>query len=91
MAHISDLVAESLADLRERNQRCFIEEEFIVFKIDLGDDSSTKYEFPLSDCDTYEKVIGWQLHLSEKQWMTLDLLVQFTLIVCEHHNLSISR
>jgi hypothetical protein len=49
------------------------------------------YDIPLAHCNTYEEILGWQLQLSTKQWMTLDLLMQFTIIACHHHQLTIAR
>jgi len=62
-----------------------------VFKLEPGNDNSPIYEVPLFECDTHAKLIGWQMHLADKSWMTVDLLAAFTEMVCEYHNLSISR
>ena len=79
-----------LERMKKRVEYCHIEDNAIVFRIDITDDQSTTYEVPLFKCDTHEKIIGWQCHLSEKNWMTLDLLIQFTLLACRHHGLAIS-
>ena len=82
---IGELVGDAMADLRDRPLRCFIDEGSIGFRDGAG------YDIPLTKCDTYEKIIAWQLQLSTKQWMTLDLLMQFTLIACDHHELPIAK
>jgi hypothetical protein len=82
---IGDLVAEAITRLEDRPRRCFIEEGHIVFRDGAG------YSIPLAACDSYDRILQWQLQLSEKQWMSLDLLMQFTLMVCDHHGLAIRR
>ena len=84
-SELGKLVSEAIADLRDRPNRCFIDEGYIVFRDGAG------YDIPLAKCDTYDKIFGWQLQLSEKQWMTLDLLMQFTIIACENHQLPITH
>ena len=79
-------IAESvLADLLDRPRRCFIEDGSIVFRDLEG------YDIPLAQCNTYDKILGWQLQLSTKRGMTLDLLMQFTLMACDSHQLVIAR
>ncbi|HEY5884664.1 MAG TPA: hypothetical protein VIT88_08250 [Pyrinomonadaceae bacterium] len=82
---LAEIGKEVLEDLRDRPNRCFIEDGFIVFRDGAG------YSIALDRCNTYPKILGWQMQLSPKQWMSLDLLMQFTIIACEHHGLQISR
>jgi hypothetical protein len=82
---VGEIAEDVLSDLLDRPQRCFVEDGFIVFRDLAG------YDIPLSKCNTYDKILGWQLQLSPKQGMTLDLLMQFTLIACDYHKLPIAR
>ena len=36
-----------------------------------------KYEIELSRLDTQEKILGWVIHLSEKNWMNLRYMHRF--------------
>jgi hypothetical protein len=86
-----EIGAAAAEHLRRLSVQCTIDRDFFVFKLEPDNDNSPIYEVPLLECDTHAKLIGWQLHLADKSWMTLDLLAAFTEMVCEHHNLSISR
>lgn len=49
------------------------------FAIDTG---TYEYRIDFGRCNTVEKIIGWMNHLSEKTWMTKEMLnvfVQMTL------------
>jgi hypothetical protein len=82
---LGEIVEDVVSDLRDRPRRCFIEGGSIVFRDLAG------YDIPLAQCNTYDKILGWQLQLSTKQEMTLDLLMQFTLMACDVHQLPIAR
>ena len=78
-----------MAELEENYRRhlaemdcvCCIEGSHIIFKpSDVG-----KFEIALSRCDTYEKVVWWTFHLTEKKWMTIPVLRHFIRLVCSHH------
>jgi hypothetical protein len=82
---VGEILDDVIADLRDRPKRCFIEDGSIIFRDGKG------YDIPLAQCDTYDKILAWQLQLSTKNWMTLELLMQFTLIACDYHHLSIPK
>lgn len=82
---VGEIAKDVISDLLDRPHRCFIEEGSIVFRDLAG------YDIPLAQCNTYDKILGWQLQLSPKHGMTLDLLMQFTLIACDYHKLPIAR
>jgi len=35
------------------------------------------YDIPLQDCDTHRKVVAWIAHLSEKSWITPEMIGRF--------------
>ncbi|ORM96265.1 hypothetical protein [Pantoea septica] len=35
------------------------------------------YDVAISDCNTHEKILSWVMHLSEKNWVTKDIIRQF--------------
>src|SRR5690242_18190129 len=65
------------------NRACHIEAGNIEFDVEGLD----TYRVPLSDCDTHAKILGWAIHLSEKIWISKDVLAHFMEIACEHHGL----
>ena len=77
----SNVIKELQDHERNLDRLCRIEDGFIV----LGDEIN--YAIKLSRCASYEKIVWWVSHLSEKTWMTLDLLARFIETACEHHGL----
>jgi hypothetical protein len=49
------------------------------------------YEIELERLDSEAKLLGWLLHLFEKNWTTTLQLHQFVCLVCEHHDLALDR
>lgn len=45
------------------------------------------YDILISDCNTPEKILSWVMHLSEKNWVTKDIIRQLR---ARHHRLSSS-
>jgi hypothetical protein len=70
----------ALADL------VFIDKGSVVFKME----GVEIYDIPLSDLDSYDKILGWQIRLLSKQWAARDVITRFVMIVCEHHGLPIT-
>lgn len=52
---------------------------------------NVKYEYviPLNRCKTREGILGWVFQLSEKTWMTRDLLRHFIIVAHGANNLEI--
>ena len=50
-----------------------------------------EYYIDLSRCDTVEKILGWCLHLNEKNWMDSRLLERFVYLACEANNIPFRR
>ena len=73
----------ALARVLELQSLCFIEKDAIVFKIE----DKAVYDISLAKCDTYDKIIGWQILLSDKGWVDRGLLVRFTEVACDYHGL----
>ncbi len=47
-----------------------------------------EYSVPLSRCDTYEKILSWVYHLSEKTWVTTEVVNEFIKTALNEHGLS---
>lgn len=80
---MAELEADYKRHVAELHRICHIDRGYIVFKI--GDDA--EYEIALSRCDTYQKILWWTFHLTEKNWMTVPLLRHFIRLACSHHGL----
>lgn len=79
--------AEAIKRQQELLKQCFIDGNSIVLMMPHDE----PYPIPLSECDSYAKILGLQLHLLDKNWMTTELVELFVLLVCEHHNLPIQH
>ena len=50
-----------------------------------------EYNIPLSRCNTHEKILGWAYHLTEKTWMSRDVLRYFIQVACHKSGLPIPQ
>jgi len=78
----SEAVELSIREKKELARLCRIEGDFFIF-----DAYGTKYEVPLSECDSYPGILRWVEHLSQKSWITLPVLMRFIYLAREHHGL----
>ncbi|WP_258087551.1 hypothetical protein [Xenorhabdus bovienii] len=62
--------------LERLDKLVWFDETHIILNTDLGG-TNNEYEIPLHDCDTSEKILWWTFHLSEKNWVTTDMLRRF--------------
>jgi hypothetical protein len=48
------------------------------------------YEYPISldTCTTHEGILHWAWHLTEKTWMTNEVLRRFIELACRHAGLN---
>lgn len=57
----------------------------------VGDDivihKPVEYYINFSRCDTPEKILSWVLQLTEKTWMTRDIVHQFVILACQNHSI----
>lgn len=60
----------------ELNEIIQVDETHIIIHIP-GDHIDGEYEIALSRCKTAEQVVGWIFQLSEKNWVTRDILRRF--------------
>ena len=51
----------------------------------------TKYDLPLNRCRTHAEILGWLLHLSNKQWMTREHVAHFIRLACEARGIEVPR
>ena len=79
-------IANFMEDDRELARLCRIDDDAIVLITGGVDD----YDIMLFKCDTHEKILQWAVHLSRKNWMTMDLLRAFIQTACGYHGLKTS-
>lgn len=78
---------EVKAKYEELSKILTVDGSHFVFR--LSDDEIDQYEIRIQSCDTAEKLISWVFHLTEKQWMTVDLLRYFIQVASKKSNINI--
>ena len=65
-------IADEFKEREEKlQQQVSVKEDHIVINV------SYEYNIALSRCDTAEKLLHWVWHLTEKTWMTNDVMRRF--------------
>lgn len=59
-----------------------LDDGFIVLK-------EREYPIPLTECNTAEKILGKICHLSNKNWITVEVLGMFIHIACRENKINI--
>lgn len=57
----------------------------IVFHIPNCDE----YAIELSRCNSAESILGWVHHLSEKRWISTELICRFIELATSHHKIQL--
>ena len=70
---------------KERINRVSIEGNHVIIRFA----EHNEYEILLAKCRTHEEILGWILHLSEKNWMTMELTRLLILKVCSHAGIQV--
>lgn len=39
--------------------------------------ASNEYNIPLTECKSYESILGWVIKISEKSWVTREIIEEF--------------
>jgi len=83
---MTQICADAFAERREKYDRL----SKLIYIVDgyLVIDVNYEYNIGLDRCDTYEKIVGWYLHLHDKPWMSDELMQFFIKTALSHHNLS---
>ncbi|CAH7335080.1 conserved hypothetical protein [Vibrio chagasii] len=67
----------------------FLRDGHIVIHYDYhGKLHDNDYPIPLSDCNTETRLLQMVYHLSQKTWITPELLTQFIKLACEENRLT---
>lgn len=59
------------------NKQCYIEDGYLILNVRY------EYDIALGRCDTHQKVLEWVLHLSGKNWFSMDLMQKFIRVANE--------
>jgi hypothetical protein len=65
------------------NQQCYVDGDHIIIN------AGFEYPIALNRCDTTEKRLSWSFHLTEKTWMTTEVLRRFIDLVVMTNNIPI--
>ena len=76
-------------DFKEREgklqQQVSVKENHIVINV------SYEYNIALSRCDTAEKLLHWVWHLTEKTWITNDVMRRFIEVACRENKIEMDN
>ncbi len=73
-----------IEEIKRLNKQCYMEDGFIVLKVGYDD-----YSILFSRIDTAEKILGWSMHLSRKNWVSIELLERFISVASDRIGLEI--
>ena len=82
---------ESAAVHRQRMEKIISVKEghIVIDQFELFG-SGGEYNIPLEQCSTPTEILGWVKHLSEKTWVTNDVMRRFVSIACEELGIDLS-
>lgn len=62
---------EAMKKIDELNKSIYVEGEYIVVNVEY------EYNIPIRRCQSYSDILGWVYQLTEKTWMSRELLRHF--------------
>lgn len=71
----------------QNNVSVTVQDQYIQIK----DGAAAPYIIELFRCNTEEKILAWVLHLTEKTWVTCDIINEFIQLASERNNVTITR
>lgn len=74
-----------LERMKELAETVTVKDDHIVVNVHY------EYNIPISACDTHAKVLAWVCQLSEKTWMSQDVLRYFIRVACRESKLELPR
>lgn len=73
---MNDIGTRVLAMEERLRKQVYLADGHVVINVEY------EYNIPLSACDTAEKILHWVWHLTEKTWMTNEVMRRFIEVVC---------
>lgn len=74
-------LADWMAHDKILNEQVKIVDDYIVINV------AYEYNISLETCSNYQQILHWAWHLTEKTWMTNDVMGRFIEVACNHHGL----
>ena len=80
---LEDMVKAWMESEDELSKKVYIDDGSICINVE--------YEYPIDlvRCDTPEKLLSWVFHLSEKTWMTNDVMRRFVAVASSEHGFNL--
>lgn len=79
----ADAAAEAIAHAQKIGREVYADGGDVVLNVGY------EYRVALDRCNTAPRLLGWILHLADKDWMTNDHLAAFILLVGEKNQIEI--
>lgn len=79
---------EYMRKQEELSRLVTVDDTHIVFHIP-GNHVDAEYDIALNTCTNAEQIIGWIIHLTEKQWVDKQILRRFIKIATHHAGVKI--
>ncbi|MEM1145199.1 MAG: hypothetical protein AAGI88_21685 [Pseudomonadota bacterium] len=76
-----NLKDEVMNQMQRLEKQVYIADDHIVINV------SYEYNIALSRCDTPEKLLHWVWHLTEKSWMTNEVMRRFIDVACRENKI----
>lgn len=77
-------VAEAIVEHHEKMKKTvYIEDDHYVINVKY------EYNIPRANCSTQEQLLGWVAHLTEKNWMSIDVMRYFMQVVSADRNFNL--
>ena len=70
----NELFEEMNRDMEFLTKSVYVDEGYVVVNV------HSEYPIPITSLRSYEAILGWVNHLTEKTWMSRDLLGQFIVV-----------
>ncbi|TYL43921.1 hypothetical protein [Dickeya sp. ws52] len=81
-------VDEYIRSEQELSEIVSVDNTHIIIQIP-GDHLDGEYEIALASCKTPEQVVSWIYQLSEKQWITREILRRFIKVASNNAGISL--
>ena len=80
--NLDELRKNYLQRNEELNRIVSVESGCIVLRV------ASEYKIALNRCSTFPDILSWVFHLTEKSWMTTEILHHFILVACRENKLT---
>jgi hypothetical protein len=82
---MEELWEEMLAHGEQLSQQVSIQDGYLVINV------AFEYPIELARCDTHAKILAWVVQLTDKTWITPEVVQRFIYLATQHHGLDLSQ